>query len=472
MTSPLLTSEKLNDLQRESFAYFVNETNPANGLIADRTKAGTPASIAAVGLGLASYPVGVERGFLTREDAVDRTLTTLRFLRDAPQGKSATATGYKGFYYHFLDMQTGARFGNCELSTIDSTYAIAGMLAAAAYFTAESRSEHEIRSLADGLYRRVDWRWALDSGATVTHGWKPETGFLPDRWEGYSEALLLYILGLGSPTHPLADESYTAWTSTYKWRKIYDHEYLYSGPLFTHQLSHVWVDFRGIADEYMRDKCIDYFENSRRATYAQQQYAIHNPGQFKGYGKDCWGITSSDGPGWITCEVDGRERHFFHYAARGIPDGPDDGTIAPWAAAASLPFAQEIVLAALQDFYNLKLRMNNSYGYKATFNPTYPVTSAPADCWVSPCHLGLNQGPVVLMIENARSGLLWRLMRQCPYLVKGLHQAGFTGGWLGAESPRAWCTNASEMKPASGRAQRIAVPSNSRPSNEKQPDGV
>ena len=281
MTAPLLTSERLNDLQRESFAYFVNETNPANGLVADRTKAGTPASIAAVGLGLASYPVGVERGLLSREDAAVRTLATLRFFRDAPQGKSPTATGYKGFYYHFLDMQTGDRFGKCELSTIDSTYVIAGMLAAAAYFTAESRSEQEIRSLADELYRRVDWQWALDGGATVTHGWKPESGFLPDRWEGYSEALLLYLLGLGSPTHPLSDDSYAAWTSTYEWRNIYDHEYLYSGPLFTHQLSHVWVDFRGIADWYMRGKCIDYFENSRRATYAQQQYAIHNPASSK-----------------------------------------------------------------------------------------------------------------------------------------------------------------------------------------------
>ena len=180
--------------------------------------------------------------------------------------------------------------------------------------------------LADALYRRADWPWAQNGGATVTHGWKPESGFLEYRWEGYDEALVLYILGLGSPTHPLPEESYAAWASTYEWKNSYGYDYLYAGPLFTHQISHVWIDFRGIRDAFMRDKRIDYFENTRRATYVQQRYAIDNPLEFAGYGKDCWGITASDGPGPDTIKVNGIERRFFDYVGRGVPYGPDDGT--------------------------------------------------------------------------------------------------------------------------------------------------
>jgi hypothetical protein len=182
----------------------------------------------------------------------------------------------------------------------------------------------------------------------------------------------------------------------------------------------------------MRGKSIDYFENSRHATYAQQQYAIHNPGQFKNYGENCWGLTASDGPGWVSRRIKGKTHRFFGYVARGVPDGPDDGTIAPWGVVASLPFAPEIVLPALRHFDDVNLRVTNPYGYKATFNMTYPEKSDQAPCWVSPWHYGLNQGPIVLMIENFRSGLIWRLMRQCPYLVSGLRRAGFTGGWLEA----------------------------------------
>ena len=431
MTQSKLTHETLDSIQRETFDYFVHEVNPVNGLVADRNREGAPASIAAVGLALTAYPIGVERGFINRADAAQRTLTTLRFFRNSSQGTDSEATGYKGFYYHFLDMKTGKRVWKCELSTIDSTFLLAGMLTAAAYFANESADEHEIRTLADELYRRADWQWAQNGGATVTHGWKPKSGFLAYRWQGYDEALLLYLLGLGSPTYPLPAESYPAWTSTYQWRKVYDHEFLYAGPLFIHQLSHVWVDFRGIQDEYMRGKSIDYFENSRRATYVQQQYAIHNPSQFEEYGENCWGITASDGPGPATRRIKGKERQFFGYLARGVPDGPDDGTIAPWAVVASLPFAPEIVLSVLRWFDELKLREAGPYGFKATFNPTFARKSAQATLWVSPYHLGLNQGPIVLMIENYRSGLLWRLMRQCPYLVRGLRRAGFSGGWLG-----------------------------------------
>ncbi|BCH25039.1 glucoamylase family protein [Mesorhizobium sp. L-8-3] len=419
-------------LQRETFDYFLNEVNPANGLILDKTAAGWPASIAATGLALACYPVAVERGLMTRPDAVARILTTLRFFSTSAQGPEPDATGYHGFYYHFLDMQTGRRAWQCELSTIDSAFLLAGALAAAAYFGAEVDAEQEIHALADGLYRRADWQWAQNQGSTVTHGWTPESGFLKYRWEGYDEALMLYILGLGSPTHPLPESSYAAWTSTYRWENCYGYEYLYAGPLFTHQLSHVWIDFRGIRDAFMREKGIDYFENSRRATYVQRCYAIENPRKFKGYRECCWGITASEGPGPGTLKLNGIQREFYDYAARGVPYGPDDGTLAPWAVVASLPFAPEIVLEAI-DFcvHQAKLTMFNKYGFKAAFNPTHPGEPGnPYGWWVSPWHFGLNQGPIVLMIENHRTGVLWRLMRECPYVVAGLRRAGFTGGWL------------------------------------------
>ncbi len=424
----LAIEAELELLQRESFSYFVHETNPANGLVIDKTAPDWPASIAATGFALAAYPVGVERGFMSRAAAVERALTTLRFFCNSPHGPEADATGYQGLYYHFLDMRTGRRAWQCELSTVDSAFLLAGALTAREYFDADTADEHEIGTLADALYRRANWRWAQNQGATLTHGWKPESGFLRYRWQGYDEALLLYILALGSPTHPLSERSYAAWSSTYQWRHSYGCDYLYAGSLFTHQLAHIWIDFRGIQDAFMRDKGIDYFENSRRATYVQQQYAIDNPLKWKGYGRCCWGISASDGPGPDTIKVDGKKRRFFGYLARGVPHGPDDGTLAPFAVVASLPFAPEIVLPAIDYFvHELKLKAVNPYGFKATFNATYPGEAGSVFGWVAPWHYGLNQGPIVLMIENYRSALLWRLMRNCPYIANGLRQAGFTG---------------------------------------------
>ncbi len=428
----LIVGAELEQLQRETFGYFLHETNPSNGLVIDKTASDWPASIAAVGLALASYAVAVERGFMPRSAAVERTLTTLRFFWYSTQGPEPDATGYKGFYYHFLDMQTGCRAWQCELSTVDSAFFLAGALTAGKFFSADTSGEQEIRMLANALYRRADWQWAQDGGATVTHGWKPESGFLKYRWEGYDEALLLYVLGLGSPTHPLPESSYAAWCSTYRWEQCYGYDFLYAGSLFTHQLSHVWIDFNGIQDAFMRDKGSDYFENSRRATYVQQQYAIHNPLKFKDYGPHCWGITASEGPGPDCRKIDGIERQFFDYVGRGVPYGPDDGTLAPWALVASLPFAPEIVLPAIHHcVHQAKLTQFNAYGFKASFNPTHPGDAGnPYGWWVSPWHYGLNQGPIILMIENYRSGMLWNLMRRCPYIVTGLRRAGFGGGWL------------------------------------------
>jgi hypothetical protein len=429
---PPMKTDALDRLEEDTLGYFLKETNRANGMVPDNTRPGAHASIAAIGFALTAYTIGVERGFMTRRDAIDRTLTTLRFFWNSPHGEDPGATGHHGFYYHYLYMDTGRRAWESELSTIDSAYLLAGMLAASTYFNGANPEEREIRTLAEQLYRRADWQWAQNGGKTVTHGWKPETGFIPYRWEGYSEALILYVLGLASPTHPLPSDSYPAWTATYSWKTLYGYEFLYAGPLFIHQLSHVWIDFRGIQDDVMRASGIDYFENSRRATYVQQQYAIQNPLDYRGYGENCWGITASDGPGPICLKIEGIERCFEDYMARGVPYGPDDGTIAPWAAVASLPFAPEIVLPALQHFNDAYPEMSSEYGFKCSFNPTFTAEGQTRRGWISKGYYGLDQGPIVMMIENYRTGFLWDLMKGCPYVTQGLRRAGFTGGWLRA----------------------------------------
>jgi len=432
---PSLNDGGLGKLQRDTFGYFLKETNTENGMVPDSTRANSPASIAAIGFALATYPVGVERGFLTRVEAIKRTLTTLRFFWSSSQSTDANATGYKGFYYHFLDMKTGGRAQNSELSTIDSSYLLAGALAAVMYFDERTDEEQEIRTLGHALYARADWQWAQNGALKVAHAWTPEKGFEIYRWEGYSEALILYFLGLGSPTHPLPAESYAAWTESYRWKKLYGYEFLYAGPLFIHQLSHMYIDFRGIQDEYMRAKGIDYFENSRRAAYVQQQYAIRNPKRFVDYGECAWGITASDGPGPAKCRIRGIERKFYDYKARGIPYGPDDGTLAPWAVVASLPFAPELVLPTIKYFDQTFPKMTSKYGFKCSYNPTFSCGNKSG--WISQGYYGLDQGPIVMMIENYRSGLLWRLMRRCPSILMGLRRAGFTGGWLNSNVQQA-----------------------------------
>ena len=257
---------RLDELERCAFAYFIHEVDERTGLVRDNTREGAPASIAGTGFALSCYAVGAERGYVARSEAAERSQTALRFLWEATQSEAPDATGWRGFFYHFLAPESGHRARQCELSTIDSTIAIAGALTAAVYFDRDTAAERDIRRFADAIYRRVDWAWAMAGARTVSLGWHPGTGFLPYGWQGYSEALLLYVLGLGSPTHPLPNDSYAAWTETYRWADTYGQQYLYAGPLFIHQMSHCWIDFRGIQDAYMRDKGIDYFENSRRAT--------------------------------------------------------------------------------------------------------------------------------------------------------------------------------------------------------------
>ncbi len=431
MATDAKSDEALQDeIQRETFQFFVDQVNEANGLVADCTQPGLPCSIAATGFGLSCYPVGVERGWMSRDRALDRTLAALEFFAASQQDDTVDATGYKGFYYHFLDMASGRRTWQSELSTIDSTFLIAGALLAAQYFDRATHGEKRVRELADALYRRMDWQWAQDGGKAVSHGFRPESGFLPYRWTGYCEALLLYALGLGSPTHPLPASAYRAWLETYDWRDVYGFEQVYAGPLFIHQYSHAWIDFRGIRDAFMREKNSDYFENSRRATLAQRHYAIDNP-KYDYYSVDCWGITAGDGPGPAHFEIEGVPREFLGYAARGAPFGPDDGTYSPWAVVASLPFAQEIVMPTVRYMIDtLDLKQGDRYGFEASFNPLFPGGSGKLHGWRSKWNYGINQGPIVMMVENHRSGLPWQLMRKCNYLAHGLRRAGFAGGWL------------------------------------------
>jgi len=433
VTDPQGTDDEMLDkLQRETFDYFLDQVSSSTGLIADKTQPGFPCSIAVVGMSISAYLIGVEKKFLTRQNAIERILKILRFFYNSKQSKDANATGYKGFYYHFLKMDSGEREWNCELSTIDTALFIAGVLSAAIFFSGDNKDELEIRKLADELYRRIDWQWSLNTRSTITHGWKPYGGFLPYRWDtGYSEAMIMYILALGSPTFPIKPEGYKKWTDTFNVRTVYGFDYLYAGPLFIHQFSHMWIDFRGIKDDFNKRAGFDYFENSKNATYIHRQYAIENSKEYEHYGKHCWGLTASDGPGRMTLNIDGKKRRFYDYIARGAPFGPDDGTISPWAVVASLPFAPEIVIDTIRHaIEKLNLKPHRLYGFDASFNPTFPEKTTNPNGWVSPWRFGLNQGPIVIMIENYNSEMIWNIMKQCPYITKGLRRAGFAGAWL------------------------------------------
>ena len=440
----------LDTLQARTFEWFWDLSDSEMGLTPDRWPTESFSSVAAVGFALTAYPVGVERGWVGREEAEERVLATLRFFWQAPQDSAATGvTGYKGFFYHFLDMDTGHRFETVELSTIDTALLLGGVLAAREYFDeTDDPGEIAIRAYADSIYLRVDWPWAQVRRPLVSMGWRPENGFIDYDWRGYNEAMLLYILALGSPTHPIEPAAWEAWTSTYQWGEFQGQEHLGFAPLFGHQYSHVWIDFRGIQDAYMQERGIDYFENSRRATLAQRAYAIANPDGWVGYSESVWGLTASDGPIDTTLVLAGRPRKFFTYAARGA--GPhevrDDGTIAPTAAGGSVAFAPEIAVPALVE---MRRRFGDplfgEYGFLDAFNPTFNVEDArpkhgrvvPDVGWFDTDYLGIDQGPILIMIENQRSGLVWELMKESPYIVRGLCRAGFRGGWLEGKCARA-----------------------------------
>ncbi|HEY2178851.1 MAG TPA: glucoamylase family protein [Caulobacteraceae bacterium] len=434
-----------DDLQRRTFNFFWNFTNPANGLGPDRYPKPPFASIACVGFALTAYPIGVERRWISRPAARARVLATLRFFDTAPQGPGRQrVSGYKGFFYHFLDMEQGFRFKNIELSTVDTALLLAGMLFCQSYFTGPEAEEVEIRALAEGIYGRVDWRWAqqpANQAPAINLGWRPEGGFLHYSWRGYNEAMIVYLLALGSPTFPVEPDAWAAWQRDFDktWGLNFGPEpHLGFAPMFGHQYPQVWVDLRGVRDAYMAGHDLDYFENSRRATYAQQAYAMANPLGWKGYGETIWGLTACDGPGAFHHEYGGRMRQFRAYTARG-PGQRDDGTLAPTAALGSIAFAPEIcqpAALAMRDLYGEHIL--GPFGFVDAFNPSFDFAGVrpkigrclPGVGWIAPDYLGIDQGPILAMIENWRTGLIWRVMRGNPHIVRGLKRAGFTGGWL------------------------------------------
>jgi hypothetical protein len=431
----------IDSLQARTFRFFWQLCDSPGGLAPDRHPTRSFASIAATGFALTAYPIGVERGFVSREAARRRVLTTLRFLWTAPQDSTiAGSTGFHGFFYHFLDPETGRRYRDVELSTMDTALLLAGVLFCQSYFDRTAPEEAVVRALADSLYLRADWRWASVRPPTIGHGWTPEGGFLPYDWRGYNEAMLLYLLALGSPTHPVAPAAWSAWTAGYRWGSFEGQEYLGFSPLFGHQYTQVWIDLRGLQDDFMRQHGIDYFENSRRAVLAQRAYALANPQGWSGYGENIWGLTACDGPVNGEFEIDGRLRRFNTYWARGASfrGVQDDGTVCPSATAGSIVFAPEIIvpmLLSLRDTYGE--RIFSTYGFLDALNPTFrldvPVQHGRVDLhagWFDTDYLGIDQGPILAMTENLRSELVWRTLRRNPHIVRGLRAAGFSGGWL------------------------------------------
>ncbi len=415
----------LDTLQYRSFLFFWNECNPVNGLVKDRSTKDSPASIAAVGFALPIWAIGSEHKWISRNDAVQRTLAALEFFMNSEQSTNPLATGYKGLYYHFLDMNTGKREWSCELSSIDTGLLIAGIRFAREYYIRKDINENKIRDLADSITYRINWDFmnipdTKKYAGLISMAWGPEKGLADYGWFGYNEGLILQIIAAGSG-YSKYQESYDGWLKTYQWHEPYPGlSHVIFPPLFGHQYSHMFVDFRGIYDKYMKEKGIDYFENSRRATLTQRLYAIQNPKGWQGYDSLTWGLTACDGPG---SKYNKSGMEFHDYAARGT-SGPnfihdDDGTIAPTAAAGSIVFAPEKVIPTLE---MMKKRYGNKglwgkYGFVDAFNPTIK--------WYDSDYLGIDEGPIVLMIENFRNGFVWKYMMKDPVIKTGLTKLGF-----------------------------------------------
>jgi len=403
----LSTSALLDTIQYTAFRFFWDEANPVNGLIKDRSTSGSPSSIASVGYGLSAICIGVDHGWVSRPAAQDRVLRTLRTFWRSPQGPGAGYIGMYGLYYHFLEMSTAGRTWDSELSTIDTALLLAGIIDAKQYFSGTDSVETAIRSLADSIYYRMNWDLMRNYNAGILMGWQPGTGFLYyGPWVGYNEATIMYILAMGSPTYPVDYEGWRTWTMGYDWETHYSQTYVIFPPLFGHQYSHCWIDFRSIQDEYMREKRITYFENSRRATLAQHAYCIANPGKHAGYGDSLWGITASDTP--------------TGYRARGAPPAEnDDGTLVPTAPISSIPFAPEVVIPAIHKMWNTyRPQLWMKYGFRDAFNLNVN--------WWDTDVIGIDQGPIIIMIENYRTGKVWDRFMKNADVQRGLKAAGFT----------------------------------------------
>ena len=395
----------LEYVQEVNFDYFWYLANPSNGLVPDRSASGSACSIAAVGFGLSAIAIGIDHGWITRTQGVARVLTTLNTFLLGPQGPNASGMiGYNGWFYHFLDMNTAVR-ATAELSSIDTALLLAGVLDARQYFDGAGSDESAIRAAADAIFNRVNWNWMAQGTNVVSMGWYPTSGFIAGNWVGYDEGMILYCLGLGAPTNPLPADAWGAWTSGYIWATFYGLSFVQFPPLFGHQYSHCWIDFSHIGDAYMNSHDSTYFENSRRATLAQRSYCIANPLNHVGYNGTVWGLTACDDPSG--------------YSAHGAPPAQgDDGTIAPTAAGGSIAFTPEYSLPTLRYFYgNYRPRIWTAYGFHDAFNLGAQ--------WVDTDELGIDQGPIVIMIENYRTQRVWRRLMQNDVVQRGLQRAGF-----------------------------------------------
>jgi hypothetical protein len=404
-SSPRLTAEDeafLEDLSRRAFLYFKEHADPQTGLVLDRARAGGEAhdashhshdiaSSAATGFGLTALCVGAERGWMTRAEARGRVAATLRFF-------AARAPHKNGWFLHWMNKPDGARRWGSEFSSIDTALLLGGVLTARGYF----REDAEIQRLAALIYRRVDFRWMLDGHPTLlSHGWKPETGFLKPRWDTYSEHMILQLLAVGSPARPITPRAWRAWGR--KRISYAGRTYLNDGPLFTHQYSHAWVDFRGWREGWY--PFTDYFENSVAATRAHRDFCLSLSGEFPGYTEDVWGITASDSrKGYV--------------AWGGPPRDPSiDGTVVPCAAGGSLMFTPDISLRALRAMREkFGERVYGRYGFTDAFNPN--------DGWTNPDVIGINVGITLLSAENLRTGNVWRWFMSNPEIPRAMRMVG------------------------------------------------
>jgi hypothetical protein len=384
----------LDDIERAYCRFFWEQASPQTGLVKDRSNArkaatddSTVASIAATGFGLTALCIGDHRGFISRSEARQRVMTTLRFLADK-------LPHHRGFFYHWADINTGERVWDSEVSSIDTAILLCGILTCRTHFR-----ETDITLLAHSITNRVEWTWLSEDTSLLPHGWLPEMGFLPNRWDYYSEMMMMYLLGLGSPTYPLRAEAWDAWKRT-----TFEYEgqrYIGSfAPLFVHQYSQAWFDFRR-----KRDRYADYFENSKIATEVHRQFCIELGKQFPDYSADLWGITASDSQNG--------------YVVWGGPPaiGPIDGTIVPAAAGGSLPFVPQEAIRVLRTIRDRYPKAWSTYGFVDAFNPLKN--------WYDNDVVGIDAGIIMLMAENARSGYVWEVFMQNPEAQRGMDRAGF-----------------------------------------------
>jgi len=388
-------AQLLDEIQRATFQFFWDEASQKTGQVKDRALANgndsrMMSSIAATGFGLTSLCIGDQRGYGKSPEIVERVRKTLRFLaNDLPNEH--------GFFFHFIHMETGKRWEKCELSSIDSSLLLCGVLTARQYF-----ADQEIKDLATKIYERIDWPWMLDGASTLSMGWTPESGFLNARWEHYCELMMIYLLAVGSPTHPIPASSWDAWTRP---RIQYQGIDYISGndPIFTHQYSQAWFDFRKKRDAYA-----DYFENSVKATTAHKLFCMSLDHKFPDYSESLWGISASD-------YVNG-------YTAWGgpPPQGPIDGSIVPCATGGSLPFLFDDCIRVLR---NLRGRYREKAWVKYSFVDAFnPLTG-----WYDPDVLGIDLGITMLMAENHRTGFVWNTFMKNPEAPSAMQKVGFHG---------------------------------------------